>query len=234
MAESTLYFRQLLGGRDFGRKHPVCGQMENFVYLIGDNQTRECVIVDPAWCVDELCDIIEGDGMKLVGALGTHYHADHVGGTMMGFSIEGIVRLLARSPCPIHVHRAEGEFVRKVTSVSMGDLSLRDSGDKVSVGNIEIEWLHTPGHTPGSSCFRVANSLVAGDTIFLQGCGRTDLPGGDPAVMAQTLTQKISTLPDDMTLYPGHNYGGASAKMGQVKKTNAFLDPKFLARMAAG
>lgn len=234
MDAEILYFRQLLGGRDFGRQHPVCGQMENFVYLIGDRQTRECVVIDPAWCVDELCDIVEADGMKLVGALGTHYHADHVGGNMMGFSIEGIVRLLARSPCPIHVHRADAEFVRKVTAISASDLSLRDSGDKVRAGKVELEWLHTPGHTPGSSCFRVANSLVAGDTIFLQGCGRTDLPGGDAALMAHTLTHKIATLPDDMVLYPGHNYGGASAPMAEVKRNNPFLDAKFLRRMAGG
>lgn len=234
MSDSTVYFRQLLGGRDFGRSHPVCGQMENFVYLVGDRETRECVVIDPAWCVDELCDIIEADGMKLVGALGTHYHADHIGGTMMGFNVEGITRLLARSPCPVHIHRGDAEFVRKTTGVAPGDLSLRDSGDKISVGKIEIEWLHTPGHTPGSSCFRLSNALIAGDTIFLQGCGRTDLPGGDPAEMARTLTSKIATLPDTMTLYPGHNYGGASASMAQVKRTNAFLDPKFLARMAGG
>jgi glyoxylase-like metal-dependent hydrolase (beta-lactamase superfamily II) len=186
--------------------------MQNFVYLIGDRDSRECVIVDPAWAVDELCDLIELDGMKLVGALGTHYHPDHIGGTMFGFTVEGLPRLMARCPCPVHIHRLEAEGVRKVTGLSDSDLVQHDSGDRVQVGEVEIELLHTPGHTP-----------VAGDTLFLQGCGRVDLPGGDSEEMYRTLTQRLSTLPEDVVLYPGHAYGGESAAMGVVRRTNPYL-----------
>ena len=93
-----LYFRQLLAGRDFGQHNPVAAQMQNFVYLIGDAETRECVVVDPAWAVDDLLDLVEADEMKLVGALATHYHPDHVGGTMYGFTVEGLPRLMERCP----------------------------------------------------------------------------------------------------------------------------------------
>jgi len=227
----VLYFRQLLAGRDFGRSNMVCQQMQNFVYLVGDRETRECVVIDPAWAVDDLIAQATADGMKIVGAFGTHYHPDHVGGSMMGFNVEGFTALLHSNPCPLHIHRADAEFVRKVTGLGVNDLQLRDSGDKVKVGSVEIEWMHTPGHTPGSCCFRVKSSLVAGDTLFLQGCGRTDLPGGDPAEMMRTLTRRLLTLPEDTMVYPGHNYGGPKASMGTLRLSNPVFDPRMLSRM---
>ncbi len=220
---ATLYFRQLLAGRDFGRRDRVATQMQNFIYLVGDRDTGECLIVDPAWQVDELCDLVERDGMKLTGALVTHYHPDHVGGTMFGFTVEGLPRLMARAPCPVHVHRAEAHGVKVVTGLSDSDLTPHDSGDRVRVGDVEIELLHTPGHTPGSQCFRLKDALVAGDTLFLQGCGRVDLPGGDSEEMYRTLTQRLSTLPADLVLYPGHAYGGEHAPLGTVRQTNPYL-----------
>jgi glyoxylase-like metal-dependent hydrolase (beta-lactamase superfamily II) len=219
----SLYFRQLLAGRDFGRANPVAGQMQNFVYLVGDRDTHECVIVDPAWAVDELLEIVEADGMKLVGGLATHYHPDHVGGTMFGFTVEGASRMVARAGAKLHCHTLEKEGIRKVTGLSDSDLVTHSSGDKVTVGKIELEWLHTPGHTPGSSCFRLKDGLVAGDTLFLQGCGRVDLPGGNADDMYLTLTQRLSSLPDDTVLYPGHAYGGEHAPMGIVRRTNPYM-----------
>jgi glyoxylase-like metal-dependent hydrolase (beta-lactamase superfamily II) len=179
--------------------------------------------VDPAWAVDDIVDVAERDGMRIVGALATHYHPDHVGGTMFGFTVQGATRLVERNPCKVHCHRAEADGIRKVTGLSTGDLAPHDGGDKVRVGDVEIEWLHTPGHTPGSSCFRVKDALIAGDTLFLQGCGRVDLPGGDPEQMYYTLTQRLSTLPGDMVLYPGHSYGGVRASMDEVRRTNPYL-----------
>lgn len=220
---ATLFLKQMLAGRDFARHNPVAGQMQNFVYLIGDSDTRECVVVDPAWAVDDLLDEIERLDYRLVGALVTHYHPDHIGGTMFGFTVEGASRLLARKPVPIHVHREEAHGVRVVTGLSQTDLTPHDSGDKVRVGDVEIELLHTPGHTPGSQCFRVKQALVAGDTLFLQGCGRVDLPGGDVDQMYQTLTQRLASLPADTVLYPGHAYGGSHADLGTVRRTNPYL-----------
>ncbi len=225
----SLYFRQLYAGRDFGRNNPVCGQMQNFVYLIGDTETRECVVVDPAWAVDDIVTVAELDGMKIVGALATHYHPDHVGGTMFGFTVEGMARLVAKNPCKLHCHDLEAEGIRQVTGLSESDLNRHASGDKVKVGAVEIEWLHTPGHTPGSSCFRLKNALVAGDTLFLQGCGRVDLPGGDPDEMYITLSQRLASLPGDMMLYPGHAYGGMSAPLADVRRLNPYLQAQNLA-----
>jgi hydroxyacylglutathione hydrolase len=218
--QDRLYFRQLLSGRDFAAHDQVAGQMVNFVYAIGDRTTGDCVLVDPAYSVGELLDTVAADGMNVTGVLATHYHPDHVGGSMMGFDIEGISALLERQACPIHVQRDEVPWVTRTTGVSETDLVAHDPGDSVQVGAITIELVHTPGHTPGSQCFLVDGRLVAGDTLFLDGCGRTDLPGSDPAQMVQSLT-RLSKVPDDVVLYPGHRYSPASsATMGSVKQSN--------------
>ena len=175
--DDRVYFRQLLSGRDFAQHDNIARQMVNFVYLIGDRETGEAVAVDPAYDIRGLLDILAADDMKLVGALATHYHPDHVGGSMGGFTISGVRELLTLHPVPIHVQADEAPWVKRVTDASDSDLVEHQSGDQVMVGDIPIELIHTPGHTPGSQCFFVDGKLVAGDTLFLEGCGRLDLPG---------------------------------------------------------
>ena len=99
--DDRLYFRQLLAGRDFAQSDPIARQMVNFVYLIGDRHTGEAVVIDPAYDIQGLLDVLETDGMRLTGALATHYHPDHIGGSMMGHTIVGIEELLALAPVPI-------------------------------------------------------------------------------------------------------------------------------------
>jgi glyoxylase-like metal-dependent hydrolase (beta-lactamase superfamily II) len=223
--DGRMYFRQLLSGRDFATEDQIAVQMVNFVYLIGDRETGEAIVVDPAYAVSELLDIVAGDDMRLVGALGTHYHADHVGGNLMAYAIEGVRELLELQPVQIHVQRDEAEWVQRSTGLSSSDLALHDSGDVVKVGDIPIQLLHTPGHTPGSQCFLVENMLVSGDTLFLEGCGRTDLPGSDPAAMYESL-QKLAALPDDVAVLPGHRYSAASAgSLAAVKELNYVFKP---------
>jgi hydroxyacylglutathione hydrolase len=220
------YFRQLLSGRDFAVGDPIATQMVNFVYLIGDRMAGECVIVDPAYAVNELVDIAESDGMKVTGALGTHYHPDHVGGSMMGHKLEGAAALLDRVPVKLHVQRDEAEFVRKVTGLGDGDLVQHDGGDVLTVGAIDITFVHTPGHTPGSQCFLTNGCLVSGDTLFLDGCGRTDFPGSSPEQMYDSLTQ-LAKLPEETVVYPGHKYSMTSfGAMGSVRETNYVYRPK--------
>lgn len=227
MTEDRLYFRQLLSGRDVATDDMVARQMVNFMYLIGDRETGEAVVVDPAYDPQGLVDVLAADGMTLTGVLATHYHPDHVGGTMMGYSIAGIAELLEVTSVPIHVQDAEADLVRKVTDVAEGDLVRHASGDIVRVGAIEIELIHTPGHTPGSQCFFVDDRLVAGDTLFLEGCGRTDLPGGDPLQMYESITQRLARIPDEATLFPGHLYAPqASASMGATRGSNYVFAPK--------
>jgi glyoxylase-like metal-dependent hydrolase (beta-lactamase superfamily II) len=220
-----LYFRQLLSGRDFAVDDPLAGQMVNFVYLIGDWGTRQAMIVDPAYGVTELVALAEADGMRLVGALVTHHHPDHVGGSMMGHRIQGISELLAAAPVPVHVHRDESGSVLRVTGIEASDLVAHDSGDTVAIGDVAVQLLHTPGHTPGSQCFLVDGMLVSGDTLFLEGCGRTDLPGADPEAMYDSL-QRLASLPDDVAVFPGHRYSQPSVgSMAAIKEFNYVYKP---------
>lgn len=216
-----LYFRQLLSGRDFAQRDPIAAQMINFVYAVGDRETGEAVLIDPAYDVRELVDLVEADGMQLVGALGTHYHPDHVGGDLFGHQLQGIRELLELRGVPIHVQRDELPWVERATGVGRSELVPHHSSDKVRVGEIEIELVHTPGHTPGSQCFLVEGRLIAGDTLFLDGCGRTDLPGGDPQQMWLSLSQRLAKIPDSVILYPGHRYSPRdSASLGETRRTN--------------
>ncbi len=224
-----LYFRQLLSGRDFGRDDLVARQMVNFSYLIGDRETGEAVVIDPAYDVKGLLAVAQADDMRIVGALATHYHADHIGGEIMGYTISGVRELMVLNPVPVHVQEDEAPWVRRSLELEESDLARHLSGDTVMVGEVPIELIHTPGHTPGSQCFLVDGRLVAGDTLFLDGCGRTDLPGGDPEQLYLSLTQRLSRVPDDALLFPGHLYSAEpSATMGETRRLNFVFRPKTL------
>jgi len=235
MAE-RLYFRQLLAGRDFAVGDAVATQMRNFAYLIGDRESGEALVIDPAYAVGDLLDILDADDMRLAGVLVTHHHPDHVGGDLMGHPLPGLAELLGRRPVPVHVNGAESEWVRRTTGVSATDLVGHDHDDVVQVGGIPLRLLHTPGHTPGSQCFLVDGRLVAGDTLFLDGCGRTDFPGGDADEMYRSL-QALAGLGDDPVVYPGHMYSAEpSAPLSDVRRNNFVFRPKSLEewRMAFG
>jgi len=204
----TLYMKQL-----------ELGPMQNFVYLIGDPETRDCIAVDPAWEIDRIVDTIAADGMRLVGVVVTHTHQDHVGGHLFGFDIPGLEELLARTPAKVYVHKDEREFLRGFGS----DLVKVEGGDTLPVGGRTVTFIHTPGHTPGSQCFLVDGRLVSGDTLFIRSCGRTDLPGSDPAEMYTSLTRRLGALPDDTVVFPGHNYGGSSTTIGDEKRQNPMM-----------
>lgn len=221
---SELYFRQLLAGTQVAKEHPVAGQMRNFMYLIGDSETREALIVDPAWDVDSLLQIAAEDDYKIVGALITHYHPDHVGGEMFGMSIEGVSRLLETKAVPLYVNKHEADGLKKVTGVSDSDMRKVDDADTLALGSREITFIHTPGHTPGSQCFLVDGQLVAGDTLFVKGCGRVDLPGSDADAMYYSLTQKLGKLPPETVLFPGHDYGPSpSSTIGDELQHNFYM-----------
>ena len=209
-----LYFRQLLSGRDFATDDVIAQQMRNFSYLIGDRETGDCVVVDPAYAAGELADALEADGMQLSGVLVTHHHPDHVGGSMMGFELKGLAEL------PVHVNSLEADWVSRVTGIARSELTAHEHGDVVKVGAIDIELLHTPGHTPGSQCFLLDGRLVAGDTLFLEGCGRTDFPGGNVDDMFRSL-QALAQLSGDPTVFPGHWYSQEpNASLSDVRRTN--------------
>lgn len=218
---NRLYFRQVLAGRDTARTDDIARQMVNFQYLIGDRETGEAVVVDPAYDVAGLLDLLAADDMRLSGVLVTHYHPDHVGGSFFGHTVAGLSDLIGMAPVPVHVQDAEGDGVIKVTGVSESDLVRHRGGDVVMVGEIPITLLHTPGHTPGSQCFLCEGHLVAGDTLFLEGCGRVDLPGSDAEALYHSIHGTLAQVPDEAVLYPGHLYAPEpSAPMSDVRRSN--------------
>jgi glyoxylase-like metal-dependent hydrolase (beta-lactamase superfamily II) len=205
-----LYFKQI-----------EIGPMQNYVYLIGSNATRKVAVVDAAWEIDTILKITKQDEMEITHAFVTHTHPDHVGGGFAGMEIDGVTELLEKCQAKVVVHKAEAEFLKGLSS---SDMIKSDNGDKIDVGGVEIQLLHTPGHTPGSQCFLVDKRIVSGDTLFIDACGRVDFPGGNPEQMYYSLTQKLMALPDDTILFPGHNYARLPhATLGEQKKTNPYL-----------
>ena len=199
------------------------GPMENFTYIVGSRSSREVAIVDPAWDIDGLLDHISQRDYKLTAALATHYHPDHVGGGMGNQNITGVAELMSKNPVKVYANKLEVDGLKKVTGLSDSDIHSVASGDTLHLGTVQVEFLHTPGHTPGSQCFRIKNTLVSGDTLFIDGCGRVDLPGSSSEDMYRSL-QHIKTLPSDTLLLPGHNYSHIpNATLAETKERNAYL-----------
>lgn len=222
-----LYFRQLLAGRDFALGDRLARTMVNFVYAIGDRETGEAVLVDPAYAPAELVEVLADDGLAVVGAVATHYHFDHVGGQFRDLRVVGIADLLEEVDVPVHVQAEEVPWVTRTTGVGADSLVAHASGDVLTVGEVAVTLLHTPGHTPGSQCLLLEDRLLTGDTLFLEGCGRTDLPGSDPSEMYRTLTSRLAGVPDTALVFPGHFYSPEpSATMGYVREFNYALAPR--------
>jgi hydroxyacylglutathione hydrolase len=179
----ALYVRQL-----------KLGPMENFVYLVGAEGARETAIVDPAWDVAAGLRAAEEDGRTITHALISHHHFDHV---------NGLPEVLAQGAIRVFAHRAD---VPRLAPELQREVTPLDAGEAVEVGPLRIAAMHTPGHTPGSTCWHAGDGLFAGDTVFVNACGRCDLAGGNPEQMFQSL-KRVSQLPDEVRLYPGHDYG---------------------------
>ena len=196
---------------DLYLKQMEIGPMENFVYLLGSRKTREVLVVDPAWQVDTVLRKAKEEDLKIKGALISHYHFDHT---------NGIEELLQSVDCPVYVNKNDMDYL----DFSHDNIKPVDQGHTLKLGDVEIQCLHTPGHTPGSQCFLCDGHLVSGDTLFINACGRTDLPGGNAKDLYHSLTQTLMKLDDKTVLCPGHNYADQTmATMGEQKKTNPYL-----------
>lgn len=187
------------------------GPMENFIYLVHDHATGRAAVVDPAWDVPAIIARAEALELEITDVLLTHSHHDH---------INGVRELLERFDARLHLVKAEAQFWGNYVDLP----TLHHGGDRIELGRTAIDVWHTPGHTPGSACYHVGDNIITGDTLFVFGCGRCDLSGGDPEEMFGTLKRLRQQLSSDTVIHPGHNYARAPVStMGEQVEGNPFL-----------
>ena len=207
-------------------KQAMIGPMMNFVYLIGCAETKEAAVVDPAWDPGKILELARDSGLEIRHILVTHGHPDHT---------NALEALLEATDAGIYIHEDEVDYMREVArgfGMSTDFLTRREGNIQkitdntmISVGKLAVQCLHTPGHSPGSVCFLVENCLFSGDTLFVDACGRVDMPGGDPRKMWWSLNQTLRSLDDKTIVYPGHDYGGSpTSTIGEQKHANPYMN----------
>ncbi|MFH1290687.1 MAG: MBL fold metallo-hydrolase [Nanoarchaeota archaeon] len=179
--------------------------MENFSYIIADPQTKEAAVVDPGFEHEKILNKAKEQNLKITKILLTHAHFDHT---------TDLPALEKATKAEIYIHEKE-PFDLKLKTKKVKD------GDIIPLGSLKIEVIHTPGHTQGGVCFLIGKKLITGDTLFVNSMGRTDL-GGNEKEMFESL-KKLSELPDNTEVYPGHDYGGKKSTIKQEKENNPFM-----------
>ena len=209
MADTSLYLKQV-----------EVGMMRNFNYLIGDPATKECAYVDPAWEVDRLLKIARADGYQIKKILLSHNHFDHIDG------VEAVVKATGAT---VYIHPDDEAPVRD----KAGKIIAAHSGMEFQIGKLKVTAIHTPGHTPGSTCYLIDDlHLVTGDTLFQGNCGRCDLPGGDPKKLFESL-QRLRSLDPAVKVYPGHDYGTVPVtSIGYEKDHNPTMQARYFQEFA--
>ncbi len=197
-------------------------------YIVGDEQTREALVVDPGGNAREILNALQQQQLRVVAIVITHAHFDHI------LALDDV---RAATHAPLWMHAAEAPILEHaeaagaiwgihVKTPAPADRLLHD-GDTVSAGAINLKVLHTPGHTPGGICL-LGNKLVfVGDTLFQGSIGRTDFPGGDYAALMQSIRDKLLPLADDTFVYPGH---GPVTTIGEEKELNPYVRPLITGR----
>ena len=218
-----LFFHQLLAGEDFAAGDQFATTMRNHVYVIGDSGTRRGLLVDPAYDVSAIWVGWPRPTSGWPGCWPPTTTPTMSVGTYLGSTSRAWSTCSSWPMFPVHVQKDEVAWVAEMTGVPVASLVATCDDDVVQVGSIGVRLLHTPGHTPGSQCIVVGDNLVTGDTLFIDGCGRTDLPGADPDAMYSSL-QRLASLPGRLILWPGHHYSPASsAPLDEVRRTNYVL-----------
>ena len=184
------------------------GQMQNYTYILQDEDTDTAVIIDPSWDLDQLESIIQKNNLNVIYIINTHHHFDHTIGN------EGIIK------------HTNAKIVQHKASELYHDISV-DGGDTITFGNSNLDVIHTPGHSVDSICLVGDNKIFVGDTIFVGSCGRVDLPGGSANQLYHSIFDTIYRLDDSLVVYPGHNYGSTpTSTIQHEKETNPVMQKR--------
>lgn len=183
-----------MNSKSFSIESLELGPMENLVYIIHDHATNRAAIVDPAWDVARIVARAEEKQIKITDIFLTHFHDDH---------INGVDDLIEQTDAQVHLLKDEAKYI---SGNFLSSAKLYYGGDKVMLGETEIEILHTPGHSPGSACFHIGGELITGDTLFIFGCGHCRLEGANPNELFDTLSKLKTAMPKQTVIHPGHNY----------------------------
>jgi len=187
------------------------GPMQNFAYLIADKKTREAAIVDPGWDAPKLLETAKKHNVTVQKILITHTDFDH---------IKALPDLARETKATVFVHHKGIDDIKRY---GITNIETIDEGSIIMLGSIKISVICTPGHRPMHVCFLFENKIITGDTLFVEGCGRVDLPGSDIKAQWGSL-QKLKSLSEDTEIYPGHDYGSAPfSTIGKEKKNNPYL-----------
>jgi len=184
------------------------GNMQNFTYIVEDEDTSEAIIIDPSWDLVELEVVIKRNNLKIKYIVNTHHHFDHTLGN------EAMVKSTG------------AKIIQHEVSTLDHDISVSE-GDKIKFGNCELSVIHTPGHSKDSICLVGDGKIFSGDTLFVGNCGRVDLPGGSAKELYHSLFDILHNLEDDLVLFSGHNYGSIpTSTLGHEKKMNFVMQKR--------
>lgn len=186
------------------------GSYQTNCYIIRDENSRSCCVVDPGYTPEVILDFLEDQGLTLEAILLTHGHFDHVG---------GVKELAAETGCKVYLHSAELSMPPMMTAGPLYCTDTYADGDTLQLAGLTIGVIHTPGHTPGSVCLKCENTMISGDTLFAGSCGRTDLPGGDWATIRNSL-RRLSAFQTNYLVLPGH---GESTTLAEEKRYNPYM-----------
>jgi hydroxyacylglutathione hydrolase len=202
-------------------KEVVVGALETNCYLVYCEETLQCAVVDPGAEPERIFLEIAEAELKPVVIINTHGHVDHIGANRDMKDHFGV---------PLYIHAADSPMLGKIQQLELSlFLGAKDSppadhlmsdGEEIKIGNSVLRVLHTPGHSPGSVSLLGDGFLLSGDTLFFEGVGRTDLPGGSQKQLEQSLREKVMTLPDETVVLPGH---GPLTSIGQERLNNPFI-----------
>ena len=186
------------------------GAYQTNTYLVWEENSPTCVVIDPGYEPDTILDEAKKLGKEITAVLLTHGHFDHVG---------GVRELAAETGCPVYLHEAELSMPPQMTAGPLFYTNTYGEGDFVEAAGLSFKVLHTPGHTPGSICLLCENAMFSGDTLFWGSCGRTDLPGGSWATIRKSLL-RLADLSGDYDVYPGH---GDTTTLSFERKMNPYM-----------